>query len=39
LERYALPFEGLAYASLALRMSPEDFAEFHMHLGLDKYVG
>ena len=37
LERYALPFEGLTYARLLLGMGREDFAEFHRHLGLDKY--
>lgn len=39
LERYALPFEGIHYAGLLLRMPRKDFAEIHMHLGLDKYFG
>jgi MoaA/NifB/PqqE/SkfB family radical SAM enzyme len=37
LERYSLAFEGITYAGLLLRMTHEDFAQFHMHLGLDKY--
>jgi MoaA/NifB/PqqE/SkfB family radical SAM enzyme len=37
LERYSLAFEGITYAGLLLRMRHQDFAQFHMHLGLNKY--
>jgi len=37
LERYALPFEGMTYAGLLLRMSSKEADEMHRHLGLDKY--
>lgn len=37
LERYALPYEGLSYLSILLRMGKEQFLELHTHLGLDKY--
>jgi MoaA/NifB/PqqE/SkfB family radical SAM enzyme len=38
LERYSLPFEGLAYLRTLLRLKPRSFLELHHHLGLDKYV-
>jgi MoaA/NifB/PqqE/SkfB family radical SAM enzyme len=38
LERYSLPFEGLAYLRTLIRMKPRSFLELHVHLGLDKYV-
>ena len=38
LERYSLPFEGLAYLRTLLRLKPRSFLELHAHLGLDKYV-
>lgn len=37
LERYALPFEGLTYLSLMVRMGKRDFLKLHHHMGLDKY--
>ncbi len=37
LERYALPFEGWHYLELARRLGPDDFAQLHAHMGLDKY--
>lgn len=39
LERYALPFEGLHYLGMRLRMGPRAFLDLHRHMGLDKYVG
>ena len=38
LERYALPYEGLAYLSLLLRLGKKRFLELHEHMGLDKYI-
>lgn len=38
LERYALPYEGLAYLSLLFRLGRRRFLELHQHMGLDKYV-
>jgi MoaA/NifB/PqqE/SkfB family radical SAM enzyme len=38
LERYSLPFEGLHYLKLLLRLGRSDFMRLHHHLGLDKYV-
>ena len=38
LERYSLPFEGFASLRTLLRLGPRSFLEFHLHLGLDKYV-
>lgn len=37
LERYALPYEGLAYLSLLFKLGPRDFFQLHRHMGLDKY--
>ena len=37
LERYALPFEGFAYARRYLKCGGEAFRALHQHLGLDKY--
>jgi MoaA/NifB/PqqE/SkfB family radical SAM enzyme len=39
LERYSLPFDGITYAGLLLRMRRSDFEELHLRLGLDKYFG
>lgn len=38
LERYGLPYEGLAYLSLLSRLGKRKFLEFHEHMGLDKYM-
>lgn len=38
LERYSLPYEGLAYLRMLVRKGPRAFLEQHKHLGLDKYV-
>lgn len=37
LERYALPYEGLTYLTLLLKMGKEKFLQLHRHMGLDKY--
>lgn len=37
LERYALPFEGLTYLSLRIKMGKREFLKLHQHMGLDKY--
>jgi len=39
LERYALPYEGLAYLFLLLRLGRTRFLDLHEHMGLDKYIG
>jgi len=38
LERYALPYEGLAYLSVLFKLGGKRFLEFHEHMGLDKYL-
>ena len=38
LERYALPYEGLAYLSLLFRVGKRKFLELHEHMGLNKYT-
>ncbi len=38
LERYSLPYEGLHYLRLLLKMRREDFFRLHEHMGLDKYL-
>lgn len=38
LERYALPYEGLAYLSVLCKLGGKRFLEFHEHMGLDKYM-
>jgi MoaA/NifB/PqqE/SkfB family radical SAM enzyme len=38
LERYGLPYEGLAYLLLISRLGKRKFLEFHEHMGLDKYM-
>ena len=38
LERYALPCEGITYASLLLGTTCKEAETMHRHLGLDKYV-
>ena len=38
LERYSLPYDGLAYLRLLFALGPKAFLEHHRHLGLDKYV-
>ena len=38
LERYSLPYEGLHYLRLLLKMRREDFFRLHQHMGLDKYL-
>ncbi len=38
LERYSLPYEGLHYLSLLLKMGKKGFLQMHSHLGLDKYL-
>jgi len=38
LERYSLPYEGLAYLGMLVRNGPRAFLEQHRYLGLDKYV-
>jgi MoaA/NifB/PqqE/SkfB family radical SAM enzyme len=38
LERYGLPYEGLAYLSLLFRLGRKKFLELHEHMGLDKYM-
>lgn len=38
LERFALPYEGLAYLRLLRDIGPGRFLEMHRHMGLDKYV-
>lgn len=38
LERYALPFEGMAYLRLMRSASPQAFFELHAHMGLHKYL-
>jgi MoaA/NifB/PqqE/SkfB family radical SAM enzyme len=38
LERYALPFEAIAYARLMNELSYNDFIQLHRHIGLDKYL-
>jgi hypothetical protein len=37
LERYSLPYEGLHYLRLLLKMGRKDFFQLHAHMGLDKY--
>jgi MoaA/NifB/PqqE/SkfB family radical SAM enzyme len=37
LERYSLPYEGLAYLSLLPRLGARRFLRAHGHMGLDKY--
>ncbi len=37
LERYALPFEGLSYATVMFRMKRTNFEKLHSLMGLDKY--
>ena len=39
LERYSLPFEGLHYLKLLLKLGKAEFNQLHNHLGLDKYLG
>lgn len=38
LERYALPYEGLAYLLLLFKLGRKRFLELHEHMGLDKYM-
>lgn len=38
LERYALPYEGLAYLSELIKLGKRKFLELHEHMGLDKYL-
>ena len=38
LERYALPYEGLSYLGVLLKMGRGKFFEMHRHMGLDKYL-
>lgn len=38
LERYALPYEGLAYLLLLFKLGRKRFLELHEHMGLDKYL-
>ncbi|HMK34107.1 MAG TPA: radical SAM protein [Desulfomonilaceae bacterium] len=38
LERYALPFEAIAYGRLMNELSYNDFVQLHRHIGLDKYL-
>ena len=38
LERYSLPYEGLYYLGLLLKMQRKDFFQLHEHMGLDKYI-
>jgi MoaA/NifB/PqqE/SkfB family radical SAM enzyme len=38
LERYSLPYEGLHYLRLLLKMRRQDFFRLHEHMGLDKYL-
>ena len=38
LERYSLPYEGLRYLRLLLKMGRKDFFQLHAYLGLDKYI-
>jgi MoaA/NifB/PqqE/SkfB family radical SAM enzyme len=38
LERYALPYEGLAYLQLLMKAGKARFSDLHAHMGLDKYM-
>ena len=38
LERYSLPYEGLHYLKLLLKLGRAEFVQLHQHLGLDKYM-
>jgi MoaA/NifB/PqqE/SkfB family radical SAM enzyme len=38
LERYALPYEGLAYLQFLMRARKTRFWDLHTHMGLDKYM-
>jgi MoaA/NifB/PqqE/SkfB family radical SAM enzyme len=38
LERYSLPYEGLHYLRLLLKMGRKDFFQLHAYMGLDKYI-